>query len=233
VDWKARPPKLLLKALIARGASGVPKDLLCDDLWPQASPDSAERQFKVALYRLRHALEPSIGKSRRSSYVILKDNLVSLRKDLCRTDLDEFQSLQKQGKRAEEAGDEARAILCYTSAIDLYKGDFLAEDLYETWVEVRRYQLRTMYIDILYRTAALHEAQGKSKKASEYYKMIIKTDPICEAACQKLMLIYSNIGMRAEALKVYEDCKKALEREIGVEPGRLTASIYKRIIEAS
>jgi DNA-binding SARP family transcriptional activator/CRP-like cAMP-binding protein len=231
-NWRARSPKLILKALIARGGSGVPKDLLIDDLWPQASRDSVESQFKMALHRLRYALEPLMDKSRGSSYVILKDNLVSLRKDLCRTDLDEFLSLQKQGKRAEEAGDEGRAILCYRSAIDIYSGDFLAEDLYETWAEVKRYQLRTMYIDLLYRTAGLYEAQGRSKKAIEYYKMIIKTDPICEAAYQKLMLIYSNGGMRAEALRVYEDCRKAIEREIGVQPGRLTSSIYRKIIEA-
>ncbi len=232
-DWKARPPKFLLKALIARGGSGVPKDVLIEDLWPEAPPESGESQFKVALHRLRYALEPSMAKSRGSSYVILKDNLVSLRKDICRTDLDEFLSLQKQGKKAEEAGNDNRALLCYRSAIDLYNGDFLAEDLYETWAELRRYQLRTMYIDLLYRMAASYETQGKSKKASEYYKMIIKTDPVCEAAYQKLMLIYSNGGMRAEALKVYEDCRKTLEREIGVEPGRLTSSIYRRIIELS
>ena len=70
--------------------------------------------------------------------MILKDNLVSLRKDLCRTDLDEFLSLQKQGKRAEEAGDPGRAILCYRSAIEIYRGDFLAEDLYETWAELEK-----------------------------------------------------------------------------------------------
>ncbi len=231
-NWRAKAPKLMLKALIARGASGVPKDLLIDDLWPNASSDSVESQFKVALHRLRYALEPLMDKSRGSSYVILKDNLVSLRKDLCRTDLDEFLSLEKQGKRAEEAGDQGRAILCYRSAIEIYGGDFLAEDLYETWAEVKRYQLRTMYIDLLYRASGLYEAQGKSRKAIEYYKMIIKTDPICEAAYQKLMLIYSNGGMRAEALKVYEDCRKALEREIGVHPGRLTSSIYRKIIEA-
>ena len=230
-NWRARSPKLMLKALIARGASGVPKDLLIDDLWPQASPDSVESQFKVALHRLRYALEPLMDKSRGSSYVILKDNLVSLRKDLCRTDLDEFLSLQKQGKRAEEAGDQGRAILCYRSAIEIYRGDFLAEDLYETWAELERYRLRTMYIDLLYRTAGLYEAQGRSRKAIECYKMIIKTDPICEAAYQKLMLIYSNGGMRAEALRAYEDCRKVLEREIGVQPGRLTSSIYKKIIE--
>lgn len=232
-NWRARSPKLMLKALIARGASGVPKDLLIDDLWPQASPDSVESQFKVALHRLRYALEPLMDKSRGSSYVILKDNLVSLRKDLCRTDVDEFLSLQKQGKRAEEAGDLGRAILCYRSAIEIYRGDFLAEDLYETWAELERYKLRTTYIDLLYRTAGLYEAQGRSRKAVEYYKMIIKTDPICEAAYQKLMLIYSNGGMRAEALRAYEDCRKVLEREIGVQPGRLTSSIYRKIIEVS
>ncbi|MGA2026401.1 MAG: BTAD domain-containing putative transcriptional regulator [Syntrophobacteraceae bacterium] len=230
-NWRARSPKLMLKALIARGASGVPKDLLIEDLWPQASPDSVESQFKVALHRLRYALEPLMDKSRGSSYVTLKDNLVSLRKDFCRTDLDEFLSLEKQGKKAEEAGDQGRAILCYRSAIEIYRGDFLAEDLYETWAELERYRLRTMYIDILYRTAGLYEAQGRSRKAIEYYKMIIKTDPICEAAYQKLMLIYSNGGMRAEALRAYEDCRKVLEREIGVQPGRLTSSIYRKIIE--
>jgi DNA-binding SARP family transcriptional activator/CRP-like cAMP-binding protein len=230
-DWKARLPKLLLKALIAHGGSGVPRDVLTDDLWPNASPDAAETQFKVTLHRLRRALEPSMDKMHSSSYVVLKDNLVSLKKDLCRTDLEEFLSLKKQAAKAEEAGDTGRAILHYSSAADLYVGDFLAEDLYEHWAELKRHHFRTMYIDILYRLASLHEAQGRSKKASEAYKKIIKTDPICEAAYQKLMLIYSNSGMRAEALKVYEDCRKALGREIGVEPSRLTSSIYKKIIE--
>lgn len=232
-EWKARLPKLLLKALIARGASGVLKDLLIDDLWPDASPSAVETQFKVTLHRLRRALEPSMDKSRGSSYVVLKDNLLSLRKDLCRTDLDEFLSFQKQARKAEEAGDIPRAILFYKSAIDIYDGDFLAEDLYESWAEVRRYQLRTMYIDLLYRLAALYETQGRPRKASDAYKAIVKTDPICEAAYQKLMLIYSNGGMRAEAMKAYEECQKALRREIGVEPSRLTSSIYKKITELS
>ena len=146
-----------------------------------------------------------MDKSRGSSYVILKDNLVSLRKDLCRTDLDEFLSLEKQGKRAEEAGDPGTSHpLLQIGNRDLRWGIFLPEDLYETWAEVKRYQLRTVYIDLLYRAAGLYEAQGKSRKAIEYYRMIIKTDPICEAAYQKLMLIYSNGGMRAEALMVYD-----------------------------
>lgn len=230
-EWKAKQRKLMLKAIITRGAEGVPKDVLIEDLWPEISPISADSNFKVLLHRLRKTLEPSMDKAMGSSYVVLKESLVSLRKDLCHVDLDEFLVLRQRGQKAEDAGDTRRAMLCYRSCIDLYRGDFLSEDLYVAWAEPRRSELRAMYIDVLYRTAELCEKQGSSKKAIEYYKLIIKTDPAREEGYQKLMLIYSNRGMRAEALRVYDECKSALEDQVGVEPGKLTVSIYKKIME--
>jgi DNA-binding SARP family transcriptional activator/CRP-like cAMP-binding protein len=230
-EWKAKQRKLLLKAIITRGVKGVPKDVLIEDLWPETSPISAESNFKVLLHRLRKTLEPSLDKALGSSYVVLRENLVSLRKDFCQVDLDEFLTLRQRGEKAEEAGDTKRAMLCYRSCIDLYRGDFLSEDLYVPWAEPKRNELRAMYIDLLYRTAELYERQGSSKKAIECHKLIIKADPAGEEAYRKLMLIYSIRGMRAEALKVYEDCKKALRDHVGVEPGTLSVSIYKRIME--
>ncbi len=230
-EWKAKQRKLMLKAIITRGAEGVPKDLLIEDLWPEISPVSADGNFKVLLHRLRKALEPSMDKALGSSYVVSKENLISLRKDLCQVDLDEFLVLRQRGQKAEDAGDTRRAMLCYRSCIDLYRGDFLSEYLYVPWVEPRRSELRAMYIDVLYRTAELCEKQGSSKKAIEYYKLIIKTDPAREEGYQKLMLIYSNRGMRAEALRVYDECKSALEDQVGVEPCSLTVSIHKKIME--
>jgi len=230
-EWKAKQRKLLLKAIITRGMECVPKDILIEDLWPEISPISAERNFKVLLHRLRKTLEPSMDKALGSSYVVFKDNLVSLRKDLCRVDLDEFVILRQRGEKAEDAGDTKRAILCYRSCIDLYRGDFLSEDLYTPWAEAKRNELQAMYIDLLLRTAELYERKGGSKKAISYYKLIIKEDPTHEEACQKLMLIYSNRGMRAEAVKVYEECKRALQDYVGVQPDKLIESIYKKITE--
>jgi DNA-binding SARP family transcriptional activator len=230
-EWKAKQRKLLLKAIITRGAKGVPKDVLIEDLWPEISPISADSNFKVLLHRLRKTLEPSMDKALGSSYVVFKENLVSLRKDLCQVDLDEFLILRHRGEKAEDAGDTRRAMLCYRSCIELYRGDFLSEDLYVPWAEPKRNELRAIYIDLLYRAAELYERQGSSKKAIECYKLIIKTDPAREEVYQKLMLIYSNRGMRAEALKVYEECKSALEDQVGAEPCRLTVSIHKKIME--
>jgi DNA-binding SARP family transcriptional activator/CRP-like cAMP-binding protein len=229
--WKAKQPQLLLKAIITRGVDSVPKDVLIEDLWPEISEVSAENCFGVVLHRLRKVLEPSLDKALGSSYVVLKKNLVSLRRDLCQVDLDEFLILRQRGKKAEDAGDIKRAMLCYGPCVDLYRGDFLSEDLYAPWAEPKRNELRAMYIDLLYRMAGLYETQRSSKKAVECYKSIIKADPAHEEVYQKLMLIYSNRGMRAEALKAYEECKKALADQVGVEPCRLTVSIYKKIIE--
>ena len=230
-EWAAKQPQLLLKAIITRGMEGVPKDVLIEDLWPEISAVSANNRFGVVLHRLRKVLEPSLDKTLGSSYVVLKKNLVSLRKDFCQVDLDEFLMLRQRGKKAEEAGDIRTATLCYKSCIDLYRGDFLSEDLYAPWAELKRNELRGIYLGLLYRTGELYEMQRSSKKAIECYKSIIKADPTHEEGYQKLMLIYSSRGMRAEVLKVYEQCKKAMEDQIGVEPCRLTVSIYRRIIE--
>ena len=50
---KAAGPQLLLKAVLAHGAQGVVKDVLLEDLWPEADPEGAEKNFKVNLHRLR------------------------------------------------------------------------------------------------------------------------------------------------------------------------------------
>ncbi|MEN6439818.1 MAG: BTAD domain-containing putative transcriptional regulator [Syntrophobacter sp.] len=231
-EWKAKQPKLLLKALIARGSVSVPKDVLIEDLWPEASAASGESNFKVVLHRLRKALEPSMTKAAGSSYLSLKENLLSLKKGLCQTDLNEFLVQRQKGRKAESAGDCKRAVQFYRVAVGLYLGDFLSEDLYAPWADLRRTELRAMYVELLFRMGDLYQQQGSSKKAIECYNSIIKADPACEEAYQKSMLIYSNRGMRSESLRLYEECKRVLENELGVAPGSTTVSIYKKIIDS-
>ncbi|MEM5789957.1 MAG: BTAD domain-containing putative transcriptional regulator [Syntrophobacteraceae bacterium] len=230
-EWKAKQPKLLLKALIARGGARVPKDVLIEDLWPTADPSSGESNFKVVLHRLRKALEPSRPKGLEQSYLILKDNLLSLKKELCRIDLDEFMEHIRKGRKAEQAGDIRGALHYYRSAINLYMGDFLKEDLYVPWAELKRTEIRIRYLDLLSRTADLYNAQGSSKKAIDCYRAIIEVDRVYEEAYRKLMMLYSSRGMRTAALKIYRDCEKALEMELGVEPDDLTKAIYRKLMQ--
>ena len=229
--WEAIQPKLLLKAIIAHRSHGVPKDVLIEALWPEVSPVSGERNFKVILHRLRKTLEPEMDKDFGSSYIHLKANLVSLDEELCHIDIDDFFSLCRRGEQKHEEGDIKSAIALFKQALDLYTGDFLAEDLYASWAEAKRNELRERYISLLFRVGELLERQGNLKSANEYYKQVIQLDPTLEPAYQQLILNYANRGMRSAALKTYEDCVRVLRKELDIEPDALTTSLYKRVLD--
>jgi LuxR family maltose regulon positive regulatory protein len=231
-EWEGHQPQLLLKAIIGRGSKGVPKDVLMEDLWPEAPPDLTEKNFKVNLHRLRKVLEPAMDKTYGSSYVHLKANLISLDPELCHLDIDDFLSALRAAEREEEQGNAKQAISLYQRAAELYGGDFLAEELYHSWAEVKREELRGRYLELLHRLAKLYEAQGSLLKAIDCYKQVIRTDPLAEAACRNLMLLYARRGMRNAALRVYEECRHALQEVLSAEPEEATTAIYRKIQES-
>ncbi|HVO67029.1 MAG TPA: BTAD domain-containing putative transcriptional regulator [Syntrophales bacterium] len=230
-EWDGYLPKLLLKAIVTHGSRRVPKDQLIETLWPEVAPQSGERNFKITLYRLRKALEPEMDKAFGSSYVHLKANLIYLDEELCKTDIDDFLSLYRRGEKNEREGNIESALFLYNNAIDLYKGDFLSEELYTSWIDIKREELRKLYINLLYKMADIQEKRGTSKVALDCYKKIIQIDPLSEQVYQRLMTLYSNRRMRTEAIKVYEDCRRALLEGLDAEPEALTTSIYRKIME--
>ena len=229
--WQRAQPKNLLKALIARGAWQTPRETLMEDLWPESPAQSAEQNFKVTLHRLRKTLEPGMHTSYGSSYLHLKENLLSLDKDLCAVDTEDFLTFAENGQKEEEEGHFKEALAWYGKAVALYKGDFLEADLYLPWVETEREVFRRKYTKILSRMASLWERQGKAKKAIECWQMIIQAEPFMEEAYQKMMLLYANSGMRNTALGIYRKYKKQLKAELDVEPDEVTTSIYRKIAE--
>jgi ATP/maltotriose-dependent transcriptional regulator MalT/DNA-binding SARP family transcriptional activator len=230
--WGGNMPKQLLKVLITRGAAGAPRDLIMEDLWPEASGSSGDRNFKVTLHRLRRLMEPDADSAFGYTYVHLKDNNLSLDRELCQTDVEEFVSLCHAGRAAEKRGEVKDAITAYVRAADLYMGDFLPDDLYLPWAVERREVLRRHYLEILAKTADLSEESGSLKKAIACHHRIIESDPVCEDSCRKLMQLYSRRGMQSAALKVYEQCRKTLREELSTDPSETTTAIYRKLLNS-
>jgi DNA-binding SARP family transcriptional activator len=230
-EWDRIQPKQLLKAIVSRGTQRIPKEALIDDLWSEDSPVNAEKKFKTTLQRLRKSLEPVIHKDFSSSYIHLHDNCVILDQELCQVDASLFLSLVKKGEEKEKSGDVKSALSLYTEAMELYKGDFLPEEVHLVEADRKREELREEYIDLLHRLAILHEKQGASKKAIECHKKAIQADPLLEDSYQKLMTLYSGKGMYNEALRTYEACKKVLKEELKTKPDPMTTALYNKILE--
>ena len=223
-------PKRLLKAIAAKGWKPVHGEVLAESLWPGRNTASGEQNLTVNLHRLRKALEPDMHKSFGSSYLHLKDNLLILDKELCSIDAEEFESLFRNGKKKERQNDLDSALSCYLRALELYREDFLPEEPYSDWAAPRRDELRKQYISILTRAAEIHGKRGEGEKAIPFYEKIIRTDPLMESGYRKLMLAYRELGMRNEALRVFNDCKEALRAGLGSEPDEKTAALYLDIL---
>jgi LuxR family maltose regulon positive regulatory protein len=232
-EWEGHQPQLLLKAIIAHGPQGVPREVLMEDLWPEATPGLSEKNFKVNLHRLRKTLEPSLDKTLGSSYVHLKGGLTSLDPELCRVDAHQFASLARQGEKAEQGGDLQEAIALYQQAVKLYEGDFFSEELYHPWVESKREELRDRLLAVLYRLAQLYEDRGALLKATDCYVKVIHTDPLAEPACRRLMQLYAQRGQRNAALRVYEDCKRSLQEQLNTDPEEVTTAVYRKVLESA
>jgi ATP/maltotriose-dependent transcriptional regulator MalT/DNA-binding SARP family transcriptional activator len=230
-EWDRSQPKKLLKTILSYGGERIPKEIIIDELWPDESPKVAEKNFKTTLQRLRKSLEPLPHKDFGSSYIHLRDNTVSLDPELCRVDADRFLSLLKMAEEKQKKGDGKEAFPLYAEALGIYKGDFLPEELYAPLPDKKREELRSKYLELLSKMASLYERQGSLKKAMDCLKKAIQVDPLIEDSYQKLMTFYSSKGMYNEAFRTYEDCKKALKRDLSTEPDSTTTAIYKKIKE--
>ena len=230
-QWDRSQPKKLLKTILSYGGDRIPKEIIIDELWPEESPRVAEKNFKTTLQRLRKSLEPFIHKDFGSSYIHLHDNIVSLDAELCHVDADRFLLLLRMADEKQRKGNGKEAFALYAEAQEIYKGDFLPEELYAPLPDKKREELRSKYLELLNKMASFHERQGSLKKAVDCYKTAIQVDPLIEESYRKLMTFYSGKGMYNDALRIYEDCKKALKKELKTEPDSTTTAIYKKIKE--
>jgi LuxR family maltose regulon positive regulatory protein len=230
-EWDRRQPKQLLKAIIAHGGQNVPKDLLIEELWPDERPKASETAFDITLHRLRRTLEPKMERDFGSSYIHLNDGVIFLDPELCKLDINEFLSLSKEGERKEKKENIKDALSFYVKATEQYQGDFLLEDLYCQWIEMKREELRVKYVALLYKIGELYERQGGLRKAISFYKSSIQKDPLLEEAYQRLMVLYSQQKKRNEAIRAYEECKKALWDGLNTELDEVTIALYNRILE--
>jgi len=230
-EWDRSQPKRLLKLIVSHGAKRISKEALMDELWPEERPKTAEGDFKTTLQRLRKSLEPTLHKDFGSSYLHLHDNVVSLDSELSQVDIDQFISLFRKGDEMEKAGNLKEALSVYNDAIEIYKGDFLADELYLPWADKRREELKGKYIELLKRAANLHDKQGAVRKAIDCHRKAIQADPLLEESYQKLMSLCYSKGMYNEALRAYESCQNVLKKELQSKPDPLTTALYNMIME--
>jgi ATP/maltotriose-dependent transcriptional regulator MalT/two-component SAPR family response regulator len=226
-----KKPLEMLKALIAFGGNSVSEAQLTDALWPDADGDLAHRSFDTTLHRLRKLL----GNNRA---IQLQDGQLTLDRRYCYVDAWAFELIVEQAGtlwKESKAGKDVitEAVRLSEKAIGMYKGLFLPADIMQSWAISKREHLRNKFLRLVMRTGHGLEQAGRLENAIECFRKGLETDEMAEEFYQYLMLCYQRLGLKSEAVKIYNHCRAMLSARLGISPSSRTEEIYKGIMQST
>jgi DNA-binding SARP family transcriptional activator len=219
-EFGGRKVRALLRVLASRRGSFVSHDALTEMLWGERPPADPVANLQVLVNRARRA----IG---RPELLITGPRGYSLDGgDACGVDAEQFVDGVEQARRL--AGQDALAA--YLAALERWTGEPLAEDGYADWAA--QYRSRLM----LTRQLALEEAAqlaldlGDPARAVELASSAASAEPLREVAALTLIRSLAALGDPAAALERYDDYRRALADELGVDPSEQAQALFAELL---
>jgi tetratricopeptide (TPR) repeat protein len=144
-------------------------------------------------------------------------------------DLLAFRDLAAKAAAARARGDDARAVECYEHAVGLWRGEPLA-DVDALCGHPGATALRQELAGVLLRYAEVACALGQYDRVLPRLQALADADPLNEPAHARLMIALAGSGQQAAAIRVHEDVRTRLDRELGLYPGEELAEAYVRVL---
>lgn len=225
-----------LAVLLLRANMACPREWLIEALWDGEPPTTPEASLRVCISRLRRDLGDcaarleSVGPAggRSPGHRLQRGYKMLVRPG--ELDLDEFNDLATQGKAELDIGNAAAAATTLVQALALW-GDPPLPNLPSTP------GLATMVSELYARRQAAEEDLTEARLGAGDYERVLGqlraatlADPAHERTSEQLMRAYRGLGMRKEALEVYQRVRQAMLAELGVEPGQTLAMLHRRIL---
>jgi predicted ATPase/DNA-binding winged helix-turn-helix (wHTH) protein len=233
--WPRQKNQELLKLLLAERGRVFSQDQLIEALFADLDPEKATNNVQKRISELRRVLEPALRRGADSRFIIQakgRDLGYFFSKDACcETDLSEFERELESAVKAEQAERWAQAIEHYKKAMELYRGEFLSDSLYEEWTIAPRERWREKYVNALTQLAEAHARLGQLSQAIEICEKILQHEPWNERIFRQKMLYLYHSANRAKALETYQSCREMLKKHLGAKPSPETVELHEQILK--
>ncbi|MEK7873952.1 MAG: BTAD domain-containing putative transcriptional regulator [Chloroflexota bacterium] len=224
--WSRKQSLSLFKYLLTCRDKHVHRDILIESFWPDASREAGRERLKVVVYFLRRAL---CAAGAPFDLVTRSGETYGVRRSDLWLDIDAFEDLTQKGNRLLAQGKTQEATRCLEDADVLYRGDYMADDLYADWCALERERLREIYLMALEKLANLQAEAGSCEKAVILCRKALSLEPCRESIHRSLMSYLHRAGRRDEAVAQFNACARILERELGVEPAPETRELFRML----
>ncbi|MFN2627375.1 MAG: BTAD domain-containing putative transcriptional regulator [Gaiellaceae bacterium] len=215
--------KALLAALLLRANEPVTIDQLIEDVWGEQPPASALKMVRNAIWALRKLLEKDALATRPGGY--------ELQLEPGRLDAERFERLAQAGSEALACGAPAEAADRLREALGLWRGRALADFAYSPFAHPSIARLEELRLNALEdRIEADIELRRHSDLVGELEQLVAE-QPLRERLRAQQMVALYRSGRQAEALGAFQQARRLLVDELGLEPSpslrRLEQSILR------
>ena len=227
--------RTLVAALLLHANEVVSTDRLIDALWGETAPATAPKIVQGYVSRLRKVLEGEHqGKdrsgSRAAAILLTRSPGYVLRVEDGQLDADRFAALLAKARAALAAGAALEASTLLGEALGLWRGPPLSEFAFDSFAQEEIARLEEL------RLAALEERVEADLALARQHELVVELEalvarhPLRERLRGQLMLALYRCGRQAEALQAYQDTRRVLVEELGLEPSRAIVELEQAIL---
>jgi DNA-binding SARP family transcriptional activator len=196
-------------------------------MWPDLDDRAAANNLRVTLSHLLRLLEPRRAEGE-AAYCVRQDGteLRLVVANALAVDLDAFDLHLREAATSEAEGVPSFALEHALAAVDLYRGDLLADLPDIAWADIERERCRTRFVGAAVRAGELLAASNQPDRAEQLAQRALAVDEYSEAAYGVLGAAALARGDRSAALRIVARCEAMLD-DLGVEPASATQRLAR------
>ena len=210
--------RALLALLLVHANEPLSTYRLIDELWGERPPATAAKNLQVHISQLRKALAGGAD-GRSNGPIVTRGQSYELSLDPEQLDSQRFERLVADGGSELEQGRPERAAKALETALSQWRGPALADVAYEPFAAIEVARLDELRIAALEQLVDAKLELARHEEVVRELPALIREHPYRERLRAQLMLALYRCDRQADALQAYQDARKTLVAELGIEPG--------------
>ncbi|MGP4102874.1 BTAD domain-containing putative transcriptional regulator [Nonomuraea sp. KM90] len=195
------------------------------DVWADSSAATAAKQLHIVISKLRETLAPHGGEE----IIETVPGAYRLTLDRDRVDAHVFSRLALQARTARSRNRTADADMLFRQALGLWRGPALAE-VDAPWARLEAGRLEEERLAVLEDHVDVRLAAGDHRAVAAELAGHVAAHPLRERPAAQLMLALYRDARSSEALAVYQDTRRAMVEELGIDPGNELRRLHQAIL---
>ena len=229
VQPRSAKQRLVLAVLLVHANEVVPVGALVEALWGDEPPATATAVVQTYISQLRKVVEPDPG-SGRPRVLVTAEPGYRLSLGVQELDATRFEALVAEARVARRAGRVGEAAELLGEALGLWRGAALADVADEEAVRTEALRLDELRVVAVEERVDADMALGRHGELIGELGALVAAHPLRERLWGQLMTCLYRVGRQADALGAYQQVRRRLGEDLGLDPSAELAQLERDIL---